>query len=94
MKRQTRGVKYNVHIQHLRRNILSIQRYDRRYSQTDSQYSPVDFHPTDKNFTPVSEVNPGGCFVIMIPWCKKPTNYNAHNYPATVLAKENVQIFV
>lgn len=51
--------------------------------------------PRDKIFTPVLyKVNPGGCFVIMIPRRKKPTNYNVYNYPATVLAKENVQIFV
>lgn len=49
----------------------------------------------DKIFTPVfHKVNPRGCFVIMIARRKKATNYNVYDYPATVLAKENVQIFV
>lgn len=30
----------------------------------------------------------------MIARRKKATNYNVYDYPATVLAKENVQIFV
>lgn len=61
-----------------------------------SQALCIDNSPArDKIFTPVfHKVNPRGCFVIMIARRKKATNYNVYDYPATVLAKENVQIFV